>query len=42
MYITLWYNFRGHPKNVNFMQFSHDIDGFRQMIHKAFTTHTTL
>ena len=32
MYITLWYNFRGHPipKNVSFMQFSQEIDGFRQ------------
>ena len=22
MYITLWQNFRGHPKNISFMQFS--------------------
>ena len=34
MYITLWYNFRGHPENVSFMQFSQKIDGFRQ---KRFT-----
>ena len=30
MYITLWYNFQGHPKNVSFIQFSQNIDGFRQ------------
>ena len=30
MYITLWYNFRGDPENVSFMQFSQKIDGFRQ------------
>ena len=30
MYITLWWNFRGHPNNVSFMQFSRNIDGFRQ------------
>ena len=32
MYITLRYNFRGHPENVSFMQFffSQKIDGFRQ------------
>ena len=28
MYITLWSNLGGHPKNV--MQFSQNIDGFRQ------------
>ena len=28
MYVTLWQNFRGHPKNVSFMQFSQKIDGF--------------
>ena len=30
MYITLWENFRGHPENVSFMQFSQNIDGFKQ------------
>ena len=29
MYITT-VNFRGHPENVSFMQFSQNIDGFRQ------------
>ena len=23
-------NFRGHPENVSFMQFSQNVDGFRQ------------
>ena len=30
MYISLRLNFLGHPKNVSFMQFSQNIDGFRQ------------
>ena len=30
MYITLWGNIRGHPENVSLMQFSQNIDGFRQ------------
>ena len=30
MYITLWENFRGHPEHVSLMQFSQNIDGFRQ------------
>ena len=30
MYITLWQNFRGHPENISFMQFSQKIDGFKQ------------
>ena len=29
MYITLWQNFRGHPENISFMQFSQKINGFR-------------
>ena len=29
MNITLWYNFRGHPENFSFMQFSQNI-GSRQ------------
>ena len=28
--ITLWQNFRGHPENFSYMQFSQNIDGFRQ------------
>ena len=28
MYITLWENFRGHPKSVSLKQFSQKIDGF--------------
>ena len=34
--------FSGHPKNVSFIQFSQKIDGFRQKIHRAFRTRTTL
>ena len=30
MYITLWWNFRGHPENFIFLPFSQNIDGFRQ------------
>ena len=30
MYITLREIFGGHPKNVSLLQFSQDIDGFRQ------------
>ena len=30
MYITLWENIWGHPKNVSFMQLSQKIDGFEQ------------
>ena len=30
MYVTLWQNFRGHPKNFSFMQFAQKIDGFRK------------
>ena len=36
MYITLWWNFRGHPENVGFMQFSQKIDGFRQKDSQGF------
>ena len=36
MYITLWDNFRGHPENVSFMQFSQKIDGFRQKDSQGF------
>ena len=28
MYISLWENYRGHPDNISFMQFSTKIDGF--------------
>ena len=28
--------FRGHPKNVSFMQFSQKIDGFRQKDSQGF------
>ena len=27
MYISLWENYRGHPDNISFMQFSTKIDG---------------
>ena len=30
MYISLWENYRGHPDNISFMQFSTKIDGFEQ------------
>ena len=30
MYISLWENYRGHPGNISFMQFSTKIDGFEQ------------
>ena len=36
MYITLWENFRGYPENVNFMQFSQKINGFRQKDSQGF------
>ena len=36
MYITLWENFRGHPKNVSFMQFCGKNDGFRQKDSQGF------
>ena len=42
MYIILWKNFRGHPENVSFMQFSQKIDGFRQIDSQGFRTYTTL
>ena len=42
MYISLWENYRGHPDNISFMQFSTKIDGFEQKIHRALRTHTTL
>ena len=42
MYISLWENSRGHPDNVSFMQFSKKINGFKQKIHRALRTHTTL
>ena len=41
MYITM-VEFGGHPKIFSFMQFSQKIDGFRQNIHRAFRTHTSL
>ena len=36
MYITLWQNFRGHPENISFMQFSQKMDGFRQKDSQGF------
>ena len=30
MYIAQWQDFRGHPKNISFIQFSQNVDGFRQ------------
>ena len=42
MYISLWENYRAHPDNIIFMQFSTKIYGFDKKIHRALRTHTTL
>ena len=42
MYITLWYNFRGHPENYSFMQFLKILIVSDKMIHRAFRTHIQL
>ena len=36
MYISLWENYRGHPDNIIFMQFSTKIDGFEQKDSQGF------
>ena len=36
MYISLWENYRGHPDNISFMQFSTKIDGFKQKDSQGF------
>ena len=36
MYISLWENYRGHPDNISFMQFSTEIDGFEQKDSQGF------
>ena len=36
MYISLWENYRGHPDNIRFMQFSTKIDGFEQKYSQGF------
>ena len=36
MYISLWENYRGHPDNISFMQFSTKIDGFEQKESQGF------
>ena len=36
MYISLWENYRGHPNNIIFMQFSTKIDGFEQKDSQGF------
>ena len=36
MYISLRENYRGHPDNVSFMQFSTKIDGFEQKDSQSF------
>ena len=36
MYIFLWENYRGHPDNISFMQFSTKIDGFEQKDSQGF------
>ena len=36
MYISLWENYRGHPNNISFMQFSTKIDGFEQKDSQGF------
>ena len=42
MYITLWKNFRGHPKNVSFVHFLKILMVSDKTIHKAFRTHTNV
>ena len=36
MYISLWENYRGHPDNIIFIQFSTKIDGFEQKDSQGF------
>ena len=36
MYISLWENYRGHPDDISFMQFSTKIDGFEQKDSQGF------
>ena len=36
LYISLWENYRGHPDNISFMQFSTKIDGFEQKDSQGF------
>ena len=36
MYISLWENYRGHPDNISFMQFSTKIDGFEEKDSQGF------
>ena len=36
MYISLWENYRGHPNNISFMQFSTKIDGFEKKDSQGF------
>ena len=36
MYISLWENYRGHPDNISFMQFSTKIYGFEQKDSQGF------
>ena len=36
MYISLWENYRGHPDNISFMQFSTKIDGFERKDSQGF------
>ena len=36
MYISLWENYRGHPDNISFMQFSTKIDDFEQKDSQGF------
>ena len=36
MYISLWENYRGHPDNISFMQFSTKMDGFEQKDSQGF------
>ena len=36
MYISLWENYRGHPDNISFIQFSTKINGFEQKDSQGF------
>ena len=36
VHISAWENYRGHPDNISFMQFSTKIDGFEQKDSQGF------
>ena len=36
IHVSLWENYRGHPDNISFMQFSTNMDGFEQKDSQGF------